>query len=125
MGYNIDSADILKSDNFRLSEHQFKEWKLAECEGTLEIAEINFLESVKYQAKLMDGWYVYHNFSWGGCWSGHGYEVLKKEFLPYFKGSADIIFTWEGGNSHSGLRVVDGKVTEHEVIMALGDETNG
>jgi hypothetical protein len=29
---------------------------------------------------------------------------------------------WEGGDSHSGLRVVDGKVTEHEVEFKLGAE---
>ena len=36
-------------------------------------------------------------------------------------GSADIVYTWERGEYFTGVRVVDGVVTRHEVVMALGD----
>ena len=41
---------------------------------------------------------------------------------PLILGTVEVIFTWESGDSHSGLRIVDGKVTKHEVVMALGKE---
>lgn len=60
--------------------------------------------------------------NWRGEGSGHSFrDVLIAEILPLTTGSADVIFTWEGGDSFSGLRIVDGVVTEHKVVMALGD----
>ncbi len=44
------------------------------------------------------------------------------EALSHTTGSADLLLTWEGGDSHTGIRVVNGKVTKHEVVFALGDE---
>lgn len=34
----------------------------------------------------------------------------------------DLVICWEGGDSYTGLRVVDGKVTRHKVVMGLGEE---
>jgi hypothetical protein len=68
-----------------------------------------------------------HRFPWGGAGSGwatqstHGKSTLEK-ILAKTKGDADIVLTWEGGDSHSGVRVRDGKITWHEVVMALGEE---
>ncbi len=49
------------------------------------------------------------------------FDVID-ELYALTKGSADILFTWEGGEDLTGLRVRDGKVTKHEVVQALGDE---
>lgn len=58
---------------------------------------------------------------WSGDWSGHTLGGLI-EVLSVFDGEADLVLTWEGGDSHTGLRLRDHKVTRHEVVMALGDE---
>jgi hypothetical protein len=42
--------------------------------------------------------------------------------LSYTQGLADLLIIWEGGDSISGLRVNDGEVTEHDVVMSLGAE---
>ena len=55
-------------------------------------------------------------------WSGEAQEeeprFLKRD-PPRTKGTADILFTWEGGDSFSGLRVIDGRVIECDVVQAL------
>lgn len=59
---------------------------------------------------------------WSGEWSGNSYDVLVEKILPVTSGSADIILTWEGGDAHSGVRVRDGVVTKHKVVLALGEQ---
>ena len=57
-------------------------------------------------------------------WIGMGSRATTGNFyrtLAKTKGSADLLLIWEGGEPH-GLRVVDGKVTEHEVVFTLGAE---
>ena len=68
---------------------------------------------------LDDGRLEIVQFWWSGEGSGRGTEVLEKEILPRTKGTADILFTWEGGDSFSGLRVIDGRVIECDVVQAL------
>lgn len=57
---------------------------------------------------------------WHGVWSGHCWDSLKR-VLAAMDGAADFVVCWEGGDSYTGLRVVDGTVTEHEVVHALGE----
>lgn len=59
---------------------------------------------------------------WRGEWSGHSFDTLVNDILPVTSGAADIVLTWEGGDSFSGLRVRDGKVTRHKAVMVLGEE---
>ena len=58
---------------------------------------------------------------WIGSFSGSSVSSFHKA-LAETEGAADLLLTWEGGESHTGLRVVDGKVTEHEVVFTLGAE---
>ena len=60
-------------------------------------------------------------YCYGEC-SGLSYDALIETVLPRTTGSADLIFCWGGGDFYSGVRVVEGVVTKHEVVMALGDE---
>ncbi len=61
------------------------------------------------------------------CWCGEGsgnaahYGALKK-FFSFTRGTAEFVFTWEGGSFFTGHRVVDGVMTTHEVEMKLGKE---
>jgi hypothetical protein len=68
-------------------------------------------------------WAPQHEFTfpWYGDWSGQVFDVLKERVLPAFKGRADLFISWDD-DTCCGLRVVDGKVTEHEVIQTLGAE---
>jgi len=58
---------------------------------------------------------------WIGSFSGSSVSSFYKA-LAETEGAADLLLTWEGGESHTGLRVVDGTVTEHEVVFTLGAE---
>lgn len=58
---------------------------------------------------------------WAGELSGRTYDDLINEVLPVTSGDADIVFTWEGGDSHTGVRVRGGVVTRHKVVLALGE----
>ena len=70
----------------------------------------------------LDDFYEFKEFEWSGTWSGNSYDFLKKEILPKFKGTADIIFTWEGGQmGETALRITDGKVQELNVTRTLSE----
>lgn len=58
---------------------------------------------------------------WRGEFSGSTYDALIEKVLPLTSGSADIVFTWEGGDSFTGIRVRNGIVTRHKVVRALGE----
>ena len=122
MSYNIDSTRIIKSDNFRISEEQYKEWHYDFLQDKLDTPEWCFMDEIEDCAELVNGEYIFHRLPWCYSWSGNSFDYLKNHLLPKFKGSADIILTWEGGDAHSGLRVVDGRVTEHNIVFALGEE---
>lgn len=57
--------------------------------------------------------------NWQGECSGNGYELLRTQILPKTIGTATLLFIWEGGDSQSGLRVVDGVVTEGKVKVVI------
>lgn len=59
---------------------------------------------------------------WFGEWSGHSYyEVFLPHVAPKIRGTLEVIWTWSDGDS-TGLRIVDGKATEPDVVMALAPE---
>ncbi len=52
--------------------------------------------------------------------SGNSYEDgLIDKIVPYIHGHVEAVFTWEGGDSHSGLIIEDGEAWEAEVKMRL------
>ena len=57
---------------------------------------------------------------WRG--SGSSYDTLIETVLPAFEGEADLVLTWEDGDSFTGLRLRDRVVTKHKVVMTLGEE---
>lgn len=108
MSYNIDSVDIIYSKDFEIGT------------GYEELAE-RHAGRLPEISVFYDDWNISRGFWWNGEGSGSSYEVLK-EVLASFNGEADLVLTWEGGDSFSGLRLRDHKVTEHAVVMTLGDE---
>lgn len=60
------------------------------------------------------------NFWWTGTRSATSYEdVFLKIVAPKVLGKVEVIFTWEGGEWQTGLRIEDGKVTEFDVAKTL------
>lgn len=59
-------------------------------------------------------------FWWSGeCSGGTWEETFLPKIAPKIRGTIEAVVTWEGGDSHTGLRIRDGKVTEPEVVMTL------
>lgn len=59
-------------------------------------------------------------FWWHGEGSGNSYsDVFLPAVVPCLRGTADLVLTWEGGDSVSGLRIADGKATECKVVQTL------
>lgn len=68
-----------------------------------------------------DGWVPITNMWWSGDGSGESVACgAWVKFLGFTRGKADIVLVWEGGESMTGYRVENGKVTEHDVVLTLG-----
>ncbi len=111
MSTNVDSIRIIEQDGFGVSEQDFEGF------AQLDLPDSMSCRYAEFVSGLNNG-----SFWWNGERSGSCYHVLLEQVLPKFTGRADMLVCWEGGNDYEGLRVVDGVVTEHEVIFALGDE---
>lgn len=60
--------------------------------------------------------------TWFGEWSGHSYfKVFLPHVAPMICGVLEIIWTWSSGDP-TGLRIVDGNVTQPDVILTLAPE---
>jgi hypothetical protein len=118
VSYNIDSISIVHSKDFSISEDEYHRLK---GKHICEVPECSIFD--EDAEEFNDGRFFPKYFWWCGEGSGHS-EPLLKEVLAAFDGEADLILTWEGGDSHSGLRLRDHRVTEHLVRMSLGKETS-
>ncbi len=54
----------------------------------------------------------------GITYIGHRKNIISR-VLPCLRGRADLLLTWEGGDKHTGLRIVDGDWTEPDVVLLL------
>lgn len=146
MSYNIDSIDIVASDDFgitpealALAEKDAPETGWPESNVFAQVRErgvIDVGQCVSRSANIFkrEGVSAYGMsgparwvFTPGRFWftsdgSGWAFDALLANILPRFTGRADLVVCWEGGDSFTGLRVVDGKVTKHEVVRTLGKE---
>ncbi len=116
MSYNIDNVQVLSS-TLKISEKNAKKaWKLGPPEGILDINDLVFDD---------DGYTNLNQFDWCGAGSGNMYsDGTFEKFVAFTEGDADLILTWEGGDSHTGLRIRNGKMRECEVIMTLAPEND-
>ena len=91
--------------------------------GMRIIPEGSFLDDWKCLSPLPMGVFEIKHIGWTGE-NAQWLEHLKTA-LSFTQGIADILQVWEGGKSvepFTGLRVVDGVVTMHQVEMSLGAE---
>lgn len=124
MSHNVDSIEILSQDNFRLPV-EFIEALRREIgddfpESHLLYEGTDARQNTHFEDR--DSYRYFRFIWWSGDGSGHTWEKFTNIVLPKFKGSADLLVCWEGGDSYSGLRVHDGKVAHHRVVMTLGEE---
>jgi hypothetical protein len=116
MSYNIDSCEIISSKGFRV--HKDKADAATNKVGS-DGPEAWPFEDLDFDE---DGYAEIDSWNFYGEGSGWAFrDGSFAEFAQATEGEADIILTWEGGDSHSGARIKDGKVTFHKVVMALGE----
>lgn len=116
MSYNIDHVDCLVLDARMLG----KDWKRLSAE-TDKYPEISFFEDQDPDLLEDNIEYPLDTFSWSGEGSGWAYDWLKDEVAPCIHGRIEAIMIWEGGDSVSGFKIVDGVFVEHKVIYYLGE----
>ena len=123
MIYNIDSVRVLSRAT--LSIHVSAVLRLAEAHS--DLPETCFLHDAEMRAQKMlreaspnftEHVLVLDRLDWSGVASGATFDTFKTA-LAATRGRADLLLTWEGGDRLSGLRVVDGIVTEMDVDFIL------
>lgn len=120
MSYNIDSITWLVFENVRMKAGDIRQLQ------QLELPEICFLENADIEyAGPEDEVEILKTFNW---WSGEGSgrswdDIFIQKVAPKLLGSLTGVLTWESGDSHSGFRIVDGVVTEHNVKFVLEEES--
>ena len=121
MSYNSGTIDIVSSEGFCIPRTK---WDALVRKFADEAPESSCLSEdwVRDSTEEHRGMLFVNRIRWQGEGSGHSWDIFVKDVLPAFLGTADLVVTWERGDSHSGLRLLNGKVTEHELTMALGEE---
>lgn len=118
MSYNVDSIEVLKCAA-KMAAKDVR--RLAK----LDLAESNFLEDLADVEPDADGFVAINpkKFWWSGEGSGSTWgDAFIAKIAPKIVGTLEAVVTWEGGDSFTGLRIRNGKVTEPKVIMALAEE---
>ena len=119
MSYNIDSVRYIEGGPLRIKRKDAREL-VGELNKSRRRAEITFLDSLNLSNQLdQEAWLNITQPTWNGEFSGNTYNVLLNEVLPRTAGSAVLHFTWEGGDSHTALKVTDGKVEEKTIKMSV------
>jgi len=122
VSYNVDHVEIVASNRFCIPRDSIAILrKLVTDDDLPEICFLDEIDDERFFSEDTEEILHPKHLSW--CGSGSGWSVKTLEtLLSHFSGSVDLVLTWEGGDSFSGLRLVDGKVTRHDVLMSLGSE---
>lgn len=117
MSYNIDNVVYQKGcAPLRIVRGVAARFKATHKES---LPETNFLDRIADAGdEDNDDACVINQPWWQGAGSGHSGETLIK-VLRLTTGAANLILTWEGGDSVSGLIVKDGVVTEGRVVQTV------
>lgn len=129
MSTNISKIDIVQSLGFRIARTKVERLREEFADSTPDSSVfdqcLDRRDFATFTPGLNGDELIYlHGFWWHGECSGW-YEDALVELLAEFEGEADLVLTWEGGEFFTGLRLRDGTVTRHEVVMELGDEAEG
>jgi hypothetical protein len=118
MSYNIDSTEYLSG----VLSISLGDWRRLADDLSGELPELTFLNEQDISHGEDHVVVPIEKFWWSGAGSGRSVDLFVEHVAPHLIGEADILLTWEGGDSFSGWRIRDGKVTAHEVVHALGKE---
>ena len=118
MSYNVDSAVIIRGE-VRMRHEKYLAWR--EREG--ELPEIHPFHVEDHLEERLDEnrRFVFEDFWWGGMSSNDYYYQTLPLIAADLEGDADVLFTWEGGDSHTIVRFRDGKAVEHDVVFSAGE----
>lgn len=118
MSYNIDSAEIVRGE-LRMRLENYLAWRERE-EELPEIHPFHLDKSVLVEHLDEDRRFVFEDFWWGGIRSNDFYYQTLPLIAADLEGDGDVLFTWEGGDSHTMVRFRNGKAVEHEAVFAAG-----
>lgn len=123
MSYNIGSTNTPVFDAYMdagdiVSLYTDHEGDL--CEGNF--IDKHYKQAVKALADGSDRRIKLKNLWWYGEGSGSTYKFFLKTIAPKIMGKVEAIFTWEGGDSFSGIIIEDGKVVEGKVEQRVVPE---
>jgi len=121
MSYNVDTAEIIRGE-LRMRMESYRAWLVRDNELP-EMHPFHFEESVLVEHLDEGRKFVFEDFWWGGVGSGARYYEILPLIAADLEGDADVLFTWEGGDSHTVVRFKDGKAVEHEAVFAAGGVT--
>lgn len=121
MSYNVDTAEIIRGE-LRMRYENYLAWRVRGDELP-EINPFDIEEDVVAEHLNENRRFVFEDFGWGGIGSGGRYYETLSLIAADLEGEADVLFTWEGGDSHTVVRFKDGKAIEHEVVFAVGKAT--
>lgn len=121
MSYNIDAIEILSSEGLSISRERLGELRVTCADDDLPECSIFDDDWPGFCCEERNGVLFPKLLWWAGDGSGSSADLFT-DILREFSGSVDLLITWEGGDSFSGLRLCDGVVTRRAVKHALGDE---
>ena len=118
MSYNITSIKYIGTEKLTINAADLAR---ASTELRGKTPARCFIDDIKQLNQAFDVFQIGQVEWCGEC--ANDEEALFRA-LSYTQGSADLLVIWEGGDSLTGLRVHNGVVTEHEVVMRLGKEAD-
>lgn len=117
MSYNIDNIEHLTTGRLLIAAGVRSALAVKHADDTPEDTFLTDDSAVR-ESRDLPGYFVIERIGWYGEGSGRSDGVLV-EVLSETLGAADLMLTWEGGDHHSGYRVINGKVTEMGVGFTL------
>lgn len=117
MSNNIDTVKVLKLEVWMYAEdvERFRD------RGYRRFPECSFLDTMQVEPRASSRTRIpLPNLHWCGNGSGNSLELFR-EIAGYIHGIAEGVMIYESGYT-IGFRIVDGKYTRHEAVMALGEE---
>ena len=119
MSYNIDTVNIISTTGW--IRHADVIDLLARFDD--ELPEGCFLRDLCDEDDAdEDGRHTIDAMDWSGSGSGRRFKDVFPEVAKAIMGRVEAILVWEGGDSITGLRIVDGVMTEPAVIQTLASE---
>lgn len=115
MSYNIDSQEIVRG-SLEIDPVKARAWHAKHKD---DVPECSFVDPHFECYPGTDDIAPFTKPWWYGEGSGNTEELYQQALAELTKGDADIVLTWEGGDSFTGLRVKNGVVTEMGVKFTL------